>query len=56
MLKKEAGELSGDMNPVDQGDAAQLKAPKPDPKAQAATEKVLKKADDEAGAVSGKYD
>jgi len=56
MLKKEHGILSGDMHPVDEGDAAQMKAPTLDAKAQEATEKSLEKADDEAGAISGKYD
>jgi uncharacterized protein YjbJ (UPF0337 family) len=56
MLKKEAGVLSGDTNPVDEGDAAQMKAPTMDAKAQEATEKALEKADDEAGAISGKYE
>jgi len=56
MLQKEAGSISGDMNPVDEGDAAQIKAPKLDAKAQEATEKSLEKANEEAGAISGKYD
>lgn len=37
------------MNPVDEGDAAQLKTPKLDAKAQEATEKSIKKANDLAG-------
>ena len=56
MLQKEAGVIGGNMNPVDEGDAAQLKMPKLDAKAQEATEKSLRKADDEAGAISGKYE
>lgn len=28
MLKEEAGEIGGDMNPVDEGDAAEIKEPK----------------------------
>ena len=56
MLQKEAGLISGDTNPVDEGDAAQIKAPKLDAKAQEATEKSLEKANEEAGAISGKYD
>lgn len=27
MLKQQGGELSGDMNPIDEGDAAQIKSP-----------------------------
>lgn len=27
MLKEEAGEISGDLNPVDEGDAAEIKEP-----------------------------
>jgi len=55
MLQKEGRELSGDLSPTDEGDAAQLAAPKPNPAEQQATETELKTADEEAGAVSGKY-
>jgi len=56
MLKKEAGELSGDVNPAEDADAAQMKAPDLDAKAQEATQKALEEENKESGAVTGKYD
>jgi hypothetical protein len=56
MLKKEAGELLGDVNPAEEADAAQMKAPDPNAKAQEATQKALEKENEESGAVTGKYD
>lgn len=56
MLKQESGLISGDTNPVDEGDAAQIKSPSYDAKAQEATQQSLKSANNEAGAISGKYD
>jgi len=55
MLKKEAGEISGDLNPAEEADAAQMKAPDPSAKAQEATQKALEKANEESGAITGKY-
>ena len=51
MLKEEAGEISGDMTPVDEADAAQMKAPEPSAEAQAKTEKMLK---EEKGELQGR--
>jgi hypothetical protein len=56
MLRKEAGELSGDVNPAEKADAAQMKAPDPNAKAQQATTKAMEKANEESGAITGKYD
>jgi len=55
MLKKESGELSGDVNPAEAADAAQMKAPKPNAKAQEATQKALEEENKESGAITGKY-
>ena len=48
--KTESPFVSGETNPVDEGDAAQMKAPDPSAKAQAKTEKMLK---EEAGIIGG---
>ena len=50
MAETESSFVSGEVNPVDEGDAAQLKAPVEDYKAQDKTEAMLKK---EAGLLSG---
>ena len=50
MLKAQSEMIGGDTNPVDEGDAAQLKAPDPAAAAQEKTEEMLK---EEAGMIGG---